>query len=107
MVKKKKLSCRDSDIEMVPSSKLEGGRRAKGSETDEKVLREPETRLNLENMRKRVRKKDIKGVRKAAFKAQTKKHFSVKLSVNTAGNQANAPDGKKRIRHAVSGLALR
>lgn len=39
---------------------MEGGWRAEGGETDQKVLRGPETRLNLENMRKRVRKRDIK-----------------------------------------------
>lgn len=85
------------------------GWRAEGGETDQKVLRGPETRLNLENMRKseKERYKESVRERKAAFKAQTKKHFSVKLSVNTAGNQANAPDGEKQIRHAVSGLALR
>lgn len=37
---------------------MEGGWRAEGGETDQKVLREPETRLNLENMRKRVRKRE-------------------------------------------------
>lgn len=60
-------------------------------------------------MRKRVINRDEKTVceRKAAFKAQTKKNFAVKLSVNKAGNQADAPDGEKQIRHAGSGLALR
>lgn len=39
---------------------MEGGWRAEGGETDQKVLRGPETRLNLENVRKRGRKRDIK-----------------------------------------------
>lgn len=88
---------------------MEGGWRAEGGETDQKVLREPETRQNLENKERKSEKeryKESERERKAAFKAQTKKHFAVKLSVNTAGNQANAPDGEKQIRHAVSGLAL-
>lgn len=41
---------------------MEGGWRAEGGEMDQKVLRGPGTPLNLENMRKRGRKRDIKRV---------------------------------------------